>query len=74
MDYVECMQAQSGKLTWAKQIEREEKQDLSLSYVSLETVYLEPANNLIYISYSSNTNNICFFPNLEPLVIPYQAD
>jgi len=24
MDYVECMQAQSEKLTWAKQIEREE--------------------------------------------------
>ena len=74
MDYVECMQAQSGKLTWAKQIERKEKQDPSLSYVPLETVYLKPANNLIYISHSSNTNNICSFPNLEPLVIPYQAD
>ena len=58
MDYVECMQAQSGKLTWAKQIERKEKQDPSLSYVPLETVYLKPANNLIYISHSSNTNNM----------------
>ena len=61
-------------MTWAKQIEREKQQDPYLSYIPLETVPLEPVYDSIYISHSSNTNNTYFFPNLEPLVIPYQAD
>ena len=69
IDYAEYIQAQSGNLTWAEQIVREEQLDSSQT-----NILLELADNLVYIPYDNDTNNILFSINLEPLVIPYQTD
>ena len=75
MDYAECIQAQSGNLTWAEQVEKGELQDPpSLSYVPLETVPLEPVDDLVYVPHGIDTNNTLSSPSLEPLVITYQAN
>ena len=75
MDYAECIQAQSGNLAWAEQVEKGELQDPpSLSYVPLETVPLEFVDDPVYVPHCIDTNNTLSSPNLEPLVILYQAN
>ena len=72
MDYVEHIEAQSRKLTWAKQVESREQLDSSQTNASLEhtknPVYIPHGNN------SNNMNNIFLFLNLESSVILYQAN
>ena len=75
MDYADYIQAQSGNLTWAEQVEKGELQDpSSLSYAPLETVPLEPVDNSMYIPHGIDTNNTLSSPSLEPLVILYQTN
>ena len=75
MDYAECIQAQSGNLTWAEQVEKGELQDPpSLSYVPLETVPLEPVDDLVYVPHGIDTNNTLSFISLESFVILYQVN
>jgi len=42
--------------------------------VPLETVPLEPVDDLVYVPHGIDTNNTLSSPSLEPLVIPYQAN
>ena len=72
MNYINCIQAQSGNLTQAEQVEKEEIQDPPLSYVSLETASLKLITNYIYISNSIDTSNMLSSSSLEPSVILYQ--
>lgn len=72
MDYAEHIEAQSRKLTWAKQVESREQLDSSQTNTSLEhiknPVYIPHGNN------SNNMNNTFLFPNLESSVILYQTN
>jgi len=47
-------------------------QDLSPSYVSLETASLKSVGNYIYIPNNIDTSNMLSSPSLEPSVILYQ--
>ena len=56
IDYLEQVQAQSTKETWADQVENGETQNFSLSYVSLEPAPIESIDKHFQIPHSNNIN------------------
>ena len=87
IDYADHIQVQADNMTWTEQVENGEVQSSSLFYaplknVMLDTVYMEPVVELIYVLYTTEINNATTFQGLEPtafqglepLVILYQAN
>ena len=56
MDYVEWVQAQSTKETWADQVENGDTQNFSLSYAPLEPAPVESTGEHVQMPHGNNTN------------------
>ena len=79
MDYAERVQAQASNMTWAEQVEHGEVHSLSLSYAPLkevtpDTANMGPAVESMHVPHAAELNCENTPQDLEPLVIPYQAN
>ena len=79
IDYIERVQAIANNPMWAKQIDNNTTQTLSLSYMIVKEETDIPTNLVssevpIHIPHVNETNNICAFQSVEPSISSYTAN
>ena len=79
IDYIERVQAIANNPIWAKQIDNNTTQTLSLSYMIVKEETDIPTNLVspevpIHIPHVNKTNNICAFQSVEPSIFSYTAN